>query len=86
MPNLHPDEPETQHCKSEGPEQYPATDVPEQAEVCLHTPFPFGVEHGLLVQQRISDEPGHKPDVTVPLQQPAETDTQTPSIPPTLLK
>jgi hypothetical protein len=32
----------------------------------------------------MSEEPGHYPDVTVPLQHPAEIETQTPSIPETL--
>jgi hypothetical protein len=44
------------------------------------------VEQPLFVQQRISEDPGHKPEVTLPEQQPAETETQTPSIPPTLQK
>jgi acetyl-CoA carboxylase carboxyltransferase component len=32
----------------------------------------------------MSDDPGHRPDVTAPPQQPAEMETQTPSMPPTL--
>jgi hypothetical protein len=46
-------------------------------------PDPDGVLHLLFVQHFISEEPGHRLDVTVPLQQPAETDTHTPSIPET---
>ena len=57
--------------------QYPGKLVPEQAEVCMHVPLPEGVEHLLLVQHLISLEPGHKPDVTVPLQHPADVDTHT---------
>lgn len=53
----------TQHCTSAGPAQYPDTEVPEQAEVCLHVPLPEGVEQGLLVQHLISAEPGHRLDV-----------------------
>lgn len=62
---------------SVGPVQYPGTEVPEHADVCLHVPEPEGVEQGLLVQHLISLEPGHKFDVTVPEQQPADIDTQT---------
>jgi hypothetical protein len=73
-----------QHCKSEGPEQYPATCVPEQADICLQVPLPCDVEQGLLVQHLISELPGHNPEVTLPEQQPPEIETQTPVIPPTL--
>jgi len=36
------------------------------------------------VQQRISDDPGHNPDVTVPEQHPEDTLTQTPEYPETV--
>ena len=83
-PRVHPPPPPIQHRKSDGPEQYPATVDPPQALVCLHVPVPCGVEHGLFVQQRISEDPGHSPDVTVPEQHPEPMETQTPSTPPTL--
>jgi hypothetical protein len=57
--------------------QYPGTEVPEQAEVCLQVPEPEGVVQGLFVQHLISLEPGHKFEVVVPEQQPAEMETQT---------
>jgi len=77
--------PSTQHCKSDGPVQYPGTEVPLHELVCMQIPFPYGVLHALEVQHLISDEPGQSPDVTVPVeQQPPEMETQTPSIPPTL--
>lgn len=63
---------------------YPATDFPEHAEVCLQVPLPDEVEHGLLVQHLMSEDPGQRPEVTAPEQQPAEIETHTPSIPPTL--
>jgi hypothetical protein len=57
----------------------------EQREVCIQVPLPDGVEHLALVQQRMSEDPGHKLEVTVPeLQQPAEILTQTPSTPDTV--
>ena len=58
--------------------------MPLHAEICLQVPEPEGVLQVLEVQQRISEEPGHNPEVTVPEQQPADIETQTPSIPPTL--
>ena len=45
-------DPVTQHCKSDGPEQYPGTGVPLQIEVCIQVPEPDGVEHLLLVQPK----------------------------------
>ena len=41
----------------------------------------YGVEHLLLVQHLISDDPGHKLDVTVPEQQPLDILTHTPVTP-----
>lgn len=58
--------------------------MPEQAEVCLHTPAPAGAEHEGAVQHWISLDPGHRPAVKVPpAQHPLDLDTQTPSRPPT---
>jgi hypothetical protein len=48
----------------------------------MHFPVPCGVEQVFLVQHLMSDEPGQRPAVVVPEQHPAETLTQTPSIPP----
>lgn len=47
----------------------------------MHWPEPDGVEHEGVVQHLMSEEPGHKLEVTVPEQQPEEMDTQTPSYP-----
>jgi hypothetical protein len=76
-------EPLMQHCRSDGPVQYPATEVPEHFDVWTHVPEPEGVLHLALVQHFISELPGHRFAVTAPEQQPAEVDTQTPSTPPT---
>jgi hypothetical protein len=84
LPRMHEDFPEMQHLTSDGPLQYPDTVVPLHALVCLQVPLPEGVLQGLFVQHLISDEPGHKPEFTDPLQQPAAIETHTPSIPPTL--
>jgi hypothetical protein len=48
----------------------------------MQVPVPEGVEQEFLVQHLISLEPGHKFEVFVPEQQPAEILTQTPSMPP----
>lgn len=48
----------------------------------MHEPAPAGVEQVFLVQHLMSDEPGQRPVVVVPVQQPDETLKQTPSIPP----
>jgi hypothetical protein len=64
-------------CTSLGPEQYPGTEVPVQADVCLQVPDPDGVLQGLLVQHLISLDPAHRLEVTVPEQQPADMETQT---------
>jgi len=80
-----PPPPVTQHCKSVGPVQYPETDFPpfdEHNEVCIQVPDPDGVLHLLLVQHLMSSDPGQRFEVTVPEQQPAEIDTQTPLTPP----
>ena len=53
-----------------------------QALVCMQNPEPEEVVHGLFVQHFMSDEPGQRPAVYVPEQQPAETLTHTPLIPP----
>jgi hypothetical protein len=47
----------------------------------MQVPEPWGVLHLLLVQHLMSLDPGHKLEVTVPEQQPAEMETQTPSTP-----
>ena len=84
-PSIQLSPPSTQHCKSDGPVQYPGTDVPLHELVCTQTPLPYGVLQVFEVQHLISDEPGQSPDVTVPVaQHPPEIDTQAPSIPPTL--
>jgi hypothetical protein len=56
--------------------------VPLQTLVCMQKPEPEEVVQGLLVQHFMSEEPGQRPAVYVPEQQPAETLTHTPSIPP----
>ena len=48
----------------------------------MQNPEPDGVVQGLLVQHFMSEEPGQRPVYYVPEQQPADTLTQTPSIPP----
>ncbi len=48
----------------------------------MQKPEPEEVVQGLLVQHFMSEEPGQRPAVYVPEQQPAETLTHTPSIPP----
>jgi hypothetical protein len=58
--------------------------VPLQADVCMHVPLPEGVLHLLDVQHLMSEEPEHRLDVVLPLQQPPDTDTHTPSMPPEL--
>jgi hypothetical protein len=50
----------------------------------MQVPLPEGVEQWLFVQHLISEEPGHRLEVTVPEQQPAEMLTQTPSMPETV--
>jgi hypothetical protein len=74
--------PSTQHCTSEGPEQYPGTAYtpePEQAEVCMQVPEPEGVEQRSFVQHLMSEDPGHRPEVVVPVEQhPPEMLTQAP--------
>jgi hypothetical protein len=50
----------------------------------MQVPLPEGVEHGLFVQHLMSEDPGHRLDVVVPEQQPAEVLTQTPSMPETV--
>lgn len=80
--------PVTQHWRSDGPEQYPENEDPpleEHNDVCMHDPVPEGVVQEGWVQHLISDEPGHKPEVTEPeLQHPAEILTQAPSYPDTV--
>jgi len=48
----------------------------------MQNPEPEEVVHGLFVQHFMSDEPEQRPAVYVPEQQPAETLTHTPLIPP----
>lgn len=49
-------------------------------EVWRQVPAPKGVLQPLLVQHLMSEEPGHRPAVTVPEEQhPSDTLTQTPS-------
>ena len=55
-----------------------------QSEVCMQVPEPDGVEHFDCVQHLISLDPGHKFDVVVPEQHPAEILTQAPSYPDTV--
>ena len=47
----------------------------------MQVPLPEGVEHLLLVQHLMSEEPGQRLEVAVPEQQPAEILTHTPSMP-----
>ena len=41
-------------------------DVPVQDDVCIHVPDPSGVLQDAFVKHLISEDPGHKPLVTVP--------------------
>ncbi len=52
----------------------------------MQVPLPEGVEHLLLVQHLMSEEPGQRLEVVVPEQQPAEILTQTPSMPKTAIQ
>jgi hypothetical protein len=81
---VHEEElPPTQQVRSDGPVQYPDTEVPEQVDDCLQVPLPEGVEQALLVQHFTSSDPGQRPEVTDPEQHPAEMLTHTPSTPET---
>ena len=59
--------PFTQHCKSDGPTQYPAYDFPpseEHDDVCIQVPDPDGVEQAGFVQHLTSEDPEQRFDVT----------------------
>lgn len=64
------DEPVTQHCRSVGPTQQPEQDLPpfeEHSDVCMQVPFPEGVEQDDCVQHFMSDDPGQRFEVDVPM-------------------